>query len=180
MQVAKDKTRTYPITFRLPEKLVEDLRAEAENVEVSLNTLVNQVFDRYMSWERHSSKVGLIPVTRPFLREAIQNIPDEKIKQIARNASKDALKELILITKGTFNLDSFIAVFNEWLRASLITHRYEYDGDGHDYVIHHELGEKWSLYLSELLIAICKDLINVKPKIEIRKSSISFSFSQTA
>jgi len=174
----KEKKRTYPITFRLAERLVEDLKKEAESNKVSLNTLVNQLFDRYMVWERHSAKLGLIPVSRSFVKETLQHLTDEKIKQMARHVSKDALKELVLITKGDFTLNSFISVFNEWLRASLITYRYEYDGKVHHYVIHHELGERWSLYVSELLIAICKDLVTIRLEFEVRKSSVSFSLHE--
>jgi len=172
-----DKKKTYPITFRIPEKLLEDLRREAEGAEVSLNTLVKQVFDRYMAWERHSSKIGLIPMTRPFLKEVVQYLPEQKIRQIARNASKDALKELVLIARGNFSFQSFISVFNEWLKASWMTYRYEYDNMVHHYVIHHGLGTKWSLYLAELLTAICMETMKIKPEIEIRRDSITFAVS---
>ena len=174
------KKRTRPITFRLPEELIEEIRKEAEDVQISLNTLVNQVFNRYVRWERHGNKIGLIPMTRPFLKRAVQHLPEGKLKQIAHNSSKDALKELVYITKGSFTLDSFLSVFNEWLRASFMTHKYEYDGGGHHYIIHHDLGEKWSFYLSELLTAICKDLGNGKPETEIRRYSMSASFQQAS
>ncbi|MGH9910525.1 MAG: hypothetical protein ACRD32_07790 [Nitrososphaerales archaeon] len=173
-----DKKRTYPITFRLPESLVADLKNEADISHISLNALVKQILDRYIIWERYSNKMGLVPVTRPFLKDAIDNLSTVKIKAIAYNASKDALKELVLITKGNFSVSSLVAVFNEWLVASHMTYRYEYDGNAHHYVISHNLGEKWSLYLSELLTAVCKDLNTINPLIQIRNDSVSVSFPQ--
>ncbi len=173
------KKRTCPITFRLPEKLIDDLKGEATGGKVSLNTLANQVFERYMAWDRHGAKIGLIPMTRPFLKETLQQLPEAKIRQIAHNASKDALKELVLIMTGDFTLESFISAFNEWLKVAWMIHRYEYDGNGHRYVIYHGLGRKWSLYLSELLFAICKDLVRIEPQIEVRKDSISFYVSKS-
>jgi len=177
ISVLDSKKKTYPITFRLPEKLVEDLKKEAENVQISLNTLANQVFERYICWERYSGKMGLIPMTRPFLKAVVKSLSNEEIKKIAHNASKDALKELVLITRGNFTLDDFVSVFNEWLRVSWMTHRYSYDAKGHHYIIYHDLNKKWSLYLSELMNAICNDLAGIKSTIAVRKDSISVSLS---
>ena len=170
-----DKKRTYPITFRLPESLVADLKNEADISHISLNALVKQILDRYIIWERHSNKMGLVPMTRPFLKDAIENLSPVKIKAIACNSSKDALKELVLITKGNLTVSSLVAVFNEWLVASHMTYRYEYDGKAYHYVISHNLGEKWSLYLSELLTAVCKDLNMINPLIQIRNDSVTVS-----
>lgn len=172
-----DKDKTYPVTFRLPSKLVGDLKKESENLQISLSTFARQVFDRYVTWEKPCNEVGLIPMARSFLKEVLRSLPDERIKKIARNASKDTLRELILISKGEFTLDCFIPVFNEWLRASLMAHRYEYDGRDHHYVIHHDLGRKWSLYLSELLNSIIKELTKKEPEIKVRKYSLIFHVS---
>jgi len=175
-QSAKAPDKTYPITFRLPVTLVEELKRESANSRVSLNTLVKQIFDKYILWERHSNKLGLIPSTRPFLAETLKNLSDEQIKHIAYNGSKNALKELVLLARGDLSLHSFVSVFNEWLKASWMAYRYEFDGKKHRYVIHHNLGIKWSLYLSDLLTAISVDLTCVNPHVVIRKESISVEF----
>ncbi|MFQ5941457.1 MAG: hypothetical protein ACE5KA_07160 [Nitrososphaerales archaeon] len=177
MIASKDKT--YPMTFRLPETLIADLKKEAEDAQVSLNTLIKQVIDRHVSWERYSEKMGLVPLTRPFLKDVLKQLSDEKIKEIANNSSKDALRELTLLAKGTYDLASFISIFNEWLRASWMTHRYESTAEGHEYVIYHNLGRKWSLYLVELLDAVISDLVHTRPVVDIRKDSISFSIKKT-
>jgi len=169
--------RTCPITFRLPEGLVNELRKEAQDKKVSLNTLTNQLLHRYITWEKHSGKIGLIPITRPFLSELVKDLSSEEIKQLACNGSKDTLKELVLLSNGAFTLDALISVFNEWLKASWMTYRYEYDNMVHHYVIHHGLGTKWSLYLAELLTAICMETMKTKPEIEIRNDSITFAVS---
>ena len=171
--------RTSPITFRVPADLVRDMREEAEDSRVSLNTLTNQLLDRYVRRGRHSNKLGLIPMTRPFLKEALRNLTEEEIKQMARNGSKEALKELVLLSKGNFSIGSFISVFNEWLKVSWMAHRYEYNKNGHHYVIHHELGKKWSLYIAELLTAIFNELTNIEPIVDVRDDSVSLSVNRS-
>jgi hypothetical protein len=174
--VPKATDKTYPTTFRLPVTLLGELKKESGSARVSLNTLVKQILDRYVLWERHSGKLGLIPLTRPFIAETVKSLSDERIRHIAYNGSKNALKELILLARGDLTLDSFTSVFNEWLKASCMAYRYEFDGEKHRYVIHHDLGKKWSLYLSDLLTAVCKDLTQVNPKIVVRKRSLSVEF----
>ena len=167
--------KTMPITFRLTEKLVNDLRMDSENSSISLNTLVKQILEKYMRWEKYSNKIGLIPMTVPFVREAIDSLPDAKIREIAYDAGKEAFKELVLITTGRFDAGSFISVFNEWLTASHMVFRYEFDGEKHNYVISHDMGEKWSFYISEFLQAICKDLEIEKLSVQIRKDNVLIS-----
>ncbi|MFQ5970315.1 MAG: hypothetical protein ACE5J2_07475, partial [Nitrososphaerales archaeon] len=99
--------------------------------------------------------------------------------EIANNAGKEALKELVLIAMRDLSLGSFLLIFNEWLNASCITYRYENDGKLHKYVVHHRLGEKWSLYLSELVKGICSELSKVEPEVQIRQDSVLLSIKSS-
>src|SRR5207245_8137102 len=89
------------------------------------NTLANQILNKYVAWERPSGKLGLIPMPRPLVKEIFRDIPNKRIQRVARNSCKDTIKELVLIKEGNLTLDSFISVFNEWLRASWLVHRYK-------------------------------------------------------
>ena len=169
--------KTCLVTFRLPEKLVEELRDEAKNTQISLNTLANQILNRYVAWERYSSKLGLIPMPRPLVKEIFRDMPNKRIQKMASNSCKDAIKELVLIKEGNLTLDSFISVFNEWLRASWIVHRYKKNIEGHHYVIYHNLNKTFSIYLAELFISILDDLHNYRREITVRQDSLSIAFA---
>ena len=169
--------KTCLVTFRLPEELVEDLREESKNTQISLNTLANQILNKYVSWERPSGKLGLIPMPRPLVKEIFRDIPNKRIQKMASNSCKDAIKELVLIKEGNLTLDSFILVFNEWLRASWIVHRYKKNIEGHHYVIYHNLNKTFSIYLAELFISILDDLHNYRREITVRQDSLSIAFA---
>jgi len=169
--------KTCLVTFRLPEELVEDLREESKNTQISLNTLANQILNKYVAWERPSGKLGLIPMPRPLVKEIFRDIPNKRIQRVARNSCKDAIKELVLIKEGNLTLDSFILVFNEWLRASWIVHRYKKNIEGHHYVIYHNLNKTFSIYLAELFISILDDLHNYRREITVRQDSLSIAFA---
>lgn len=53
------RARTTTMTFRVCVNLIGKLREEAENREISLNALVNQIFKRYVEWDSYEPKVGI-------------------------------------------------------------------------------------------------------------------------
>ncbi len=59
------------------------MRDEAEIHEISLNTLVNQIFKRYVEWDSYEPKVGMIPIAKPVLIQLFENISEDKIVEIA-------------------------------------------------------------------------------------------------
>ena len=59
--------KTRSITFRLESTIIEELQAEAEYRETSLNVLINQVLRRYSNWERYENKMGMLPIPKVIL-----------------------------------------------------------------------------------------------------------------
>ena len=61
------KESTRNITYRLPEKLVTELETESTQKGISQNVLVRQILEKYVQWDRFSSKIGMIPVPKGIL-----------------------------------------------------------------------------------------------------------------
>ena len=61
------KESTRSITYRLPEKLVIELETESTQKGISQNVLVRQILEKYVQWDRFSSKIGMIPVPKGIL-----------------------------------------------------------------------------------------------------------------
>ena len=83
--------------------VVEELQRDANEGEISLNVLVNQVLKRYVEWDRYENKLGMIPIPKSMLTtlidEAMQIAADAKIAdlesyrtKIVNNAAQAALK----------------------------------------------------------------------------------------
>ena len=56
--------KTKSITFRLDTMVIEELQREANQGEISLNVLVNQVLRRFVEWDRYENKLGMIPIPK--------------------------------------------------------------------------------------------------------------------
>ena len=94
--------KTRSITFRLDTMVIEELQRDADQGEISLNVLVNQVLRRYVEWDRYENKVGMIPIPKIMLStlidETMRLASDAKIPdlesyrtKIVKNAAETAL-----------------------------------------------------------------------------------------
>jgi hypothetical protein len=186
LDAASDNSRqiekTRSITFRLNSSILEGLQREADQKEISLNVLINQILKRYSDWDRYENKIGMMPVPKMMLKtlidKAIITANNGGIKdvqpyrdEIVRDAAKIAfglMKESVLFMKKNYNLWTVLAVLEEYMKVSGINSDLRIDGGGrHVFIIKHEMGEHWSLFAKELLRLIFENLAKVKAEISI-------------
>lgn len=174
--------KTRSVTFRIDSSVIEELQADADNREVSLNVLVNQVLKRYSEWDRYENKIGMMPVPKIMLStlidRAIGVAKSSGIKDVERYRSeivKEAaqiafglIKDSVLFMKKQYNLWVVLSVLEEYMKVSGINADHRLEGARkHVFVIQHELGENWSLFTKELLSLIFEKLANVKAEISV-------------
>jgi hypothetical protein len=186
--VEKESTTAYQskksrsVTFRLDSKVIDELQIEADNREVSLNVLVNQILKRYSEWDRYENKIGMMPVPRVILSNLIDkavsiakssgikdidHYRDDIIKQ-ASELAFSLMKDSILFMKKQYNLWVVLSVLEEYMKVSGIKADHKIEGSRkHIFIIQHELGENWSLFTKELLSLIFEKLANVKAEFNV-------------
>jgi hypothetical protein len=176
--------KSQSITFRLDSHTIDELQREADQNQISLNVLVNQVLKRYSDWDRYENRIGMMPVPKAMLtslidkavdmakkngikEEDIERVRDQIIKQAAESAF-NIIKDAVLFMKKQYNLWVVLAVLQEYMKVSGINsdHRIE-GGRKHVFVIQHELGENWSLFTKELLELIFENLAKVRAQVNI-------------
>lgn len=179
--------KTKSITFRLDTKVIEELQREADQGEISLNVLVNQVLRRFVEWDRYENKLGMIPIPKSMLSTLIdktmQLATDAKIAdldsyrtKIVNNAAETALnvmKDSVLFMRKDYSFWTVLDVLREYMKVAGITsdHRIE-EGRKHVFIIQHELGENWSLFAKELLSKIFAELAKVKADISTTSKTV--------
>lgn len=172
--------KTRSVTFRLDSLVIDELQGEADNREISLNVLVNQVLKRYSEWDRYENKIGMMPVPKVILSSLIdkaiavakssgikdvERYRDEIIKQAAQIAF-GLMKDSVLFMKRQYNLWVVLSVLEEYMKVSGIKADHKLEGSRkHVFIIQHELGENWSLFTKELLALIFQNLANVRADI---------------
>jgi hypothetical protein len=173
-----NKIRTETITFRLPSSLIDELRRDAELEDVSLNALVTRIFSNHIQWERYERKVGLLPMTKPFLKEVLNQMTDEQIIHLAYKIEKESFKGILRFMKENIELDDFMRFLRTWLTASWMQHNIVIKNDSYRFNIQHDLGIKWSLYVKTLVSELCQDVLGRAVDIKINDNLISLVFTE--
>jgi hypothetical protein len=168
---------------------VDNLQREADQKEISLNVLVNQVLRRYVKWDTFEPKIGMMPVPKIILstcfnkailaanesgmnQDEIESHRDEMIKSAAE-ISFSLIKDSALLMKRTYNLWTVLEILQEYMKVSDMKsdHRIE-AGNNHVFIIQHELGENWSLFTKVLLNLIFENLASVTPDVNTTPNTI--------
>lgn len=167
---------TTTITFRINSDVMRKVSSKAEQEEISLNTLVNQVLKRYSEWDMYERKAGMIPVNRRVIKMLFEGLSKEEVVKMSREVAKNEVYNIALFMKGKSKLDvdSFISWFLSRMKnCSEITENKE--GYNKTYILKHDLGENWSLYHKTVLDSIFTDCLQTPIQISITDSTIVFT-----
>ncbi len=180
IEAASRSKKTRSVTFRLDSSVIDELQAEADNREISLNVLINQILKRYSEWDRYENKIGVMPVPKVILSSLIDKAisvakssgikdidryRDEIIEQAAQLAF-GLMKDSVLFMKRQYNLWAVLSVLQEYMKVSGIKSDHKIEGScKHVFIIQHEMGENWSLFTKELLALIFLNLANARAEI---------------
>jgi hypothetical protein len=173
------ESKSESVTFRIDSKALKNLRHEAEQKHVSTNTLVNQIIREHLTWHANAAKAGFIAVRRPFVSRVINYLSEQQIISLAEYVAKAANKDAILLIKNEYTIKAALEFIESWIKISGYPYRHQETNNGenrHSYVIQHDMGMKWSIYLASLYQFLFDEL-RVKKKIEFDKTENTLAFT---
>ena len=74
---------TESISFRLEEDVLVELREISKERKVSLNSLVSQILEHYLTLGVYDRTFGFFSVSSDILRLVLAQVPEDEIKKIA-------------------------------------------------------------------------------------------------
>jgi hypothetical protein len=172
------KKTASTMTFRLDDDVLDELRKESQNKEISLNTLANQILRQHVIWDIYLSKVGMIPIAKPVVSAIFEKMTDSDINDLASNVGKDAVRDIVLFMEGTVNVDSYLSWFELRMKNSFVEVNHVKRGTSHTFVMKHDLGYNWSLYHKKLLDITFYEIFKIPIKIRITNSTLSFDIKE--
>ena len=172
------RRKSESVSFRIDSKVLKNLRREAEQKDISTNTLVNKLIKDHLNWHSTAAKAGFIFIRRPFVSKVIKYLPEQEIISLAEDVAK-TIKDSILLMKNEYSIKSSLDFLESWIKISDYPYRHEETNNGknkHLYVIQHDMGMKVSIYLAALLQFVFDELGQNK-KIAFDKTEHTLAFT---
>ena len=175
--MSKDtKKKSQTITVRLDPDLIEDLKSDAEMERINVNALISKVLSNHILWERYERKMGLLPMTKPFVKHSINQMEDSEIIHLAEKVEKDTFSDILNFMKGEYSVEDFIEILRSWLYVAWMQHDVIKGKKTWTFKIQHDLGAKWSLYVKTLVTELFHDILQKKLEVKAAKNSITLVF----
>lgn len=152
------KYPTRSITYRLPEKLINELETEAAQKSISQNVLVKQILEKYIEWDRFSDKIGMIPVPKGILQSLGDELDGKDIDEVI-NLIFPMIKDTVMFIKGGYDIQRCLETLEDYMRASGMKSDHRIEGGMHTFLIQHDLGMKWSVFTEQLLTQVFRNFL---------------------
>jgi hypothetical protein len=158
--------KTIIRSFRINEESFNVLEEETALLNVSVNTLVDQIIGVHTSYERFMKKFGMMRTARSTIRRLLEILPEDKVAQAARQHMKEMGKIAIIAKYGELNLTSLLSAlflmmtyggWGEFLETELSQYRQVV-------TLTHPMGQNGSIYLSSFVKALFEE-IDIEPRI---------------
>lgn len=171
------KTRTVPKSFRVDERALQAIEKDAESQNVSLNTLVNQIFKQYAEYDRFARKINTVKLSSSTFRGLLSSLEAEKVIEVAKSSGSGVPQAFAAAKSGRVDIRALL----DHLRylaayAHLCDLSETVDPQGHNLTLIHDFGLNWSIFLVHYVTSMF-GLIGVTPKIDMSDRSISITIA---
>jgi len=162
-------------SFRIDAALKNELQNECEKKCINFSTLVNQILTRHVRWYNMAEKMDMITMPKTVYKSYTAKISDEDIEEIARTVEREGLKNYTLLNTGEFTTKSFLETLDLWLTINHITYEHTItNNDGHQFVVRHNLGAKFSILLNHIVNDLAEELDRKYTNINSTDENLTF------
>ena len=173
-EARQQQHQSESITFRLDNTILNKLHLEAKQKDISVNTLVSHIIRSHIDWHSNAAKAGFVTVRRGLLIDLINRLPEKEISSVAEYIAKHETKDFVLLLRNEYNIESALDVIETWIKISGHPYRHEVNYTRHSYVIQHDMGRNWSLYMAEQYRFLFEEFGLKKVEFDINDNTLDF------
>jgi hypothetical protein len=172
--------RSENVSFRLNKDILTKLKIDADQKQISLNTLANQVFDFYVNFTS-SASADLMPAPKVALTDLVEGYSEDQLKSHAERVYNKVGLDIIYQLRGKYDFESVIDVWDYRLKASGVPYKHIIDGqnnDRHTFIIQYSMGKKWSLVVAETMKRYFEPVSSKKVDYTITDNMVAISVEE--
>jgi hypothetical protein len=168
-----EKKKTVTRSFRIGEESFNALEEDSLRHKVSLNTLVDQLFETHAMYVKFFERLGLLRISSATFRRILEAAPDEELAKAATSSARDTAKVVILAKYGELNLTSLLDYLYSMSEYGGWGEYNESESNSGKRVITfmHNYGQKGSIFLSNLIKFLFEE-IGSEPKISTTEHAV--------
>ena len=170
---------TETASFRLDSDSLEKLRREAQDNDLSLNQLLNQVIGNHVNFRSVAKSAGFMAIPKSVLKRIMRKFSEDEATEIGREHSEKDAESILCMLRNEFNVDDFLDTIEYWVRDANFSIRHDIENDIHRYVIQHDLGKNWSLYMSEFISQTIEKMTQRKVGTRITDNTVAFTVDKS-
>lgn len=142
--------RSGSVTLRFDADMLDDLRKESDHKRISLNTLATQIFRTHKDYGSMSAKAGMVSFHKSLLIRMMDRLSEDEIVKLSEYIAKNEMKDTILLMKKRYDSSAFVDFIESWARVCGFEYRHDVSDGTHSFVIQHDMGERWSIYIANV------------------------------
>jgi hypothetical protein len=158
VKAGKALPKSGSVTLRFDADMLENLRRESEHKRLSLNTLATQIFRMHTEYGSMAAKAGMVSFHKSLLIRIMDRLSDDEIIKLSEYIAKNEMKETILLMKKRYTTPAFIDFVESWARVSGFEYRHDISGNTNSFVIQHDMGRRWSVYIASVFKYVFSDV----------------------
>jgi hypothetical protein len=165
------------VTLRFDNETLDQLRNEADQKRISLNTLASQIFQSHVEYDTYAAKAGMISFPKSLLIKLMEGLSEQEVQDLSKYIAKNEIKDMTLLLRKEYTLSSFLDTIESWLRVSGFPYRRDEgitDNRTYTFIIQHDMGKRWSMYFDRLFKYVFEDLNLRKYSFDNTDNSVTF------
>lgn len=171
------KSKTVPKSFRIDESALRAVEVEAASLNVSPNTLVNQILKQYAEFDRFARKISTVKISSAPFRGILAAVDVGLLIEVAKTAGSSIPQAFVMAKSGKVDLESFISHIRLLANyAQLFEFSETVDMHGRVVTLIHDFGLNWSIFLVHYVTEMFTQ-IGLLPKIEMSDRSVILTLS---
>jgi hypothetical protein len=157
------------ISLRVDRETKTQLEKEARQRKINLNSLVNLVLSKHVSFDRIVEHTEAIPLNKALFIGIIEAIQIEEVERIGRELGPRVVKQTFAFLGLDFNLEGLIEHYFQPVSTFSRWYSFNVTGSGANrrLMFEHQYGRKWSAFLKQYIGGIIKSATGTEPKITV-------------
>ena len=175
------RRKTVLRTIRLSEDIDTILEEEARAQNISINALIGKIMTRYIEWERVVEKFDYVSFSNVFFKALISEVNDERLRAMASQEAIRQVKNQAMWIFGKTDFDALLKIIILIGRYGIAAHTSsDFRDDGACIItVHHQWGNKGTVFLQSFFDSLVRDELRVQPAISVSNDVITVSFQKS-